>query len=197
MATLNVPKRYKVIDYNKQKERLHINHIFNKENYFIRELDHPETIQCGWDESCNLHCSSCRNKVYFADADKKKELYAFSKRVKNELFLPYAKKIKVAGLGETFASDIYKDIIFDEELAKKIGSIGILSNGMLFTKENFERLHSIWKNINVFISMDGATKATAEKLRGGVIFEKWQENMEYLAEMRKNEKINTKHFVIK
>lgn len=179
-----------VIDYNKKRNVLDQNYIFNRENYLIKELNYPETYQCGWDESCNLYCSSCRNKIYVADGEKKQELREFSERVKKELFLSHAKKIKVAGLGEAFASDIYKDIMFDKELAMQIGSIGILSNGMLFTKEKFNQLSSLWNDINVFISMDGATKETAETLRGGVIFERWQENMQYLAEMRRIGKIN-------
>lgn len=173
--------------YNQNPQKV----IFNRENYKRSEDMYPGTIQCGWDESCNLHCPSCREGIYIADLEKKKELKAFSERVKKELFMPYAKRIKVAGLGEAFASEIYKEIIFDREIAKRVQNIGILSNGSLFTPERFDELAGIWLGINVFISMDGSKKETAESLRAGINFEKWKENMRYLGKMKQGGRIQS------
>lgn len=176
------------LQYLRKKKRHSKNTVLNRSNYEKREEKYPKTVQMGFDESCNLHCPSCRKEVRFADSDKLIELDKFKKRVYEEI-IGNISKIKLAGQGEAFASSIYREMLFDEELAKSVGSIGILSNGSLFTPEMFDKLSTIWKNIDVFISMDGASKETAEKLRAGVNFEKWKNNMEYLGEMRRIGKI--------
>ncbi len=163
--------------------------IFHIENYILHEDNFPTVFECGWDETCNLYCTSCRRCIHSAGIEKKRELSAFSNRIKHELILPYVKRLNVAGLGEAFASDIYKKIIFDKEIAEKVKNLGVLSNGELFTKKNCDKLISTWDTVSVFISMDGATKQTAEKLRRGIHFERWMENMKYIGEMRNEGKI--------
>lgn len=164
------------------------NTVLKEKNYKKKELKYPSTIQMGFDESCNLHCPSCRKNLYYADAQKTEELREVKERIYKEI-IPHASRIKIAGLGEAFASIIYREMIFDKELARQLKSIGIISNGSLFTPETFDKLSSMWENIDVFISMDGACQSTAEKLRSGIDFQKWKLNMEYLGRMRVKNKI--------
>lgn len=182
------------IDNISAKSTNPINTVFNIEHYKIVEEDGPRVLECGWDKTCNLHCSSCRDEVWAADKEKKEELNNFSQRVKKEIILPYVDRLNVAGHGEAFASDIYKSLLFDRELAACVKVLGILSNGMLLTKENCDKILSIWSKVNILISMDGATMDTAEKLRRGLDFEKWKHNMEYVANLRKEGKIKTFSF---
>ena len=163
--------------------------IFNIDNYKIIEEKYPEVVFLSFDRTCNLHCPSCRNHVIAETGRQKQQMINFDNRLKKELY-PYVKKLKVSGAGEVFASEVHQSTIFNEELAKKIKKIGILSNGTLFIPEKFEKLRALYEEINVFISMDGATKETAEKLRRGADFEKWKQNMEYLGEMRRKGYIN-------
>lgn len=157
--------------------------VLNRENYDIKAPCYPSVVMCSYDATCNLYCSSCRKEVFSVKGQAKKNIDKFSSRLKKEVF-PHIDRIKVAGNGETFASESYKNIIFDLGVAKNIKEIGILSNGTLFSREYVNKLASLYSKIHVFISMDGATKETAQKLRKGVDFEKWLMNMEYLGKMR-------------
>lgn len=163
--------------------------IFHDSNYGIREKAYPEVLMCSFDRTCNLHCPSCRPETYVADKRQEEILQNFERRIEKEL-LPYVRRIKVAGDGEAFASKVYRSILFNNKLSKKIGRIGILSNGTLLTPENFNKLAEMYKTLDIFISMDGCTKDTAEKLRAGANFERWKNNMEYLGNKRKEGKIN-------
>ena len=96
----------------------------------------------------------------------------------------------MAGDGEAFASKVYRRILFNQEFSRHIRQIGILSNGTLLTPSNFDKLAENYDSIKIFISMDGCTKETAEKLRAGADFEKWKKNMEYLGHKREEGKID-------
>ncbi|MGN0156767.1 MAG: radical SAM protein, partial [Lachnospiraceae bacterium] len=168
-----------------EKSALPQNTIFHVSSYDIKPGEYPDVVMCGYDKTCNLHCPSCRESVYVAQGKEKEKLLNYTNRMKKELF-EKVKYIKVSGTGEAFASDVCKDIIFDKRISEKVKRVGILSNGTLFTKEKVDRLLQMYDEVKVFISMDGAEKETAEKLRAGVNFENWKKNMEYIGEMRKN-----------
>ena len=176
-------------EFMKKKQIVPIDTVFNQSNYEIEALDYPDVLMCSYDRSCNLHCKSCRENVFFAQGKCKQSLFKLSDKIKQEVF-PHINYIKVAGDGETFASEVYRDIIFDKSTGANIKNIGILSNGSLLNKDNLDKLISLYENIKVFISMDGASKKTAEKLRRGINFDSWKENMQYLGNMRKLGKVN-------
>ena len=171
------------ISFIEQKDQLPKDYIFCDSNYNIREKKYPDVLMFSYDRTCNLHCPSCRKERYTADRHEQKILEIFTERLEKEV-LPYVNRIKVAGDGEAFSSKIYKNIIFNKELSKQIPHIGILSNGTLLTPSNFDKLAENYDSIKIFISMDGCTKETAEKLRAGANFEKWKENMSYLGKKR-------------
>lgn len=181
------------LDAISKKEYYPKNHIFNIENYCIVERKYPDVVFLSFDFSCNLHCPSCRDRVMVETGMRKKRLVGFDNRMKEELY-PHVNRLKVSGTGEVFASEVHQATIFDKKIADKVKKIGILSNGSLFNKEKFDRLYDLYEEIVVFISMDGATKETAEKLRRGVDFDKWKSNMEYLGQMRAQQKIKQLSF---
>lgn len=167
-----------------QKDVLPINHIFHDGNYQIREKEYPDVVMFSYDRTCNLHCPSCRKERYTSDKREQKVLESFTQRIVTEV-LPYVERIKVAGDGEAFASKIYRNVIFNNNLSGQIRDIGILSNGTLLTPSIFDELVEIYDSIRIFISMDGCSKETAERLRAGADFEKWKDNMSYLGKKRK------------
>lgn len=164
-------------------------YVIRESNYERKENEYPDVVMCSFDRSCNLHCPSCRRERYIADRTQEKILQDFAERMEKEL-LPHVKRLKVAGDGEAFVSRVYRDIIYRERLPKTIEQIGILSNGTLFTPENLDRLIEKYNSVKVFISMDGYTKETAEKLRAGADFERWKENMRYLGRKRQEGKVD-------
>lgn len=169
------------------KEKLQKNIVFNKNRYNIKEMKYPNTLQCSFDTSCNLNCISCRNHIYIAAGEERKRLDYFAGTLQNKV-IPYVKCIKFAG-GEPCVSSTYQKIIKDSD-SSQIEKVQIISNGSIFAKDYFEELQKKYNSIDIMISMDGATKETAEKLRRGINFEKWKENMKYLSEMRLQGKIS-------
>jgi Predicted Fe-S oxidoreductases len=172
-----------------QKDVLPRDYIFHDSNYNIRENEYPDVVMFSYDRTCNLHCPSCRQEKYVADSREREILKDFTERMVTEV-LPYVDRIKVAGDGEAFASSIYKNIIFNKKTFGKIPRIGILSNGTLLTPSTFDKIAENYESISVFISMDGCTKETAEKLRAGADFAKWKRNMLYLGQKREEGKID-------
>ncbi|MBP9996339.1 MAG: hypothetical protein KBT19_03585 [Lachnospiraceae bacterium] len=177
------------LTFQRQKNRVSVDKVYNAENYNTIVADYPDTFQFGWDDSCNLHCPSCRECVHVASEEENARLQCFTDRI-YDLCYNHAKKVKIAGLGEAFASKQYMQMLFDEKFAKKVKSLGVLSNGLLATPDNMNRILEIWQDVNVFISMDGATAETAEMLRAGINFEKWKQNMNYISKLKREGRIN-------
>lgn len=165
------------------------NMVFQAENYKKKAKNYPDTVMCGYDRSCNLHCPSCRKEIYVAREEEKERILSYTERMKKEL-LKKVERIKVSGSGEVFASDSCKSILYDKEIVNKVRKIGILSNGTLFNRERADHLLELYDEVKVFISMDGARKETAERLRAGAEFGRWKENMEYLGYLRKKERLS-------
>ena len=176
------------IDKIRQRDSFLRDTVLSSADYGMREKEYPDVVMCSFDRSCNLHCPSCRKERYAVAGKQEEILQAFAERVKTGLLL-HVKRLKVAGDGEAFASRVYKEIIFDRELAKQIRQIGILSNGTLLTPANLDKLIEFYESVKIFISMDGSTKETAERLRAGADFERWEKNMRYLAQKRKEGKV--------
>lgn len=163
------------------------NTVFDARRYEMKENPYPDTLMLAYDYTCNLSCPSCRHEVSVMRGDEKNMAGAFTKRLERDVF-SHIRRIKIAGNGEAFFSPLYRYLLFDApSLHGK--DIGILSNGSLFDEDNFRRVAARFSEISVMISMDGARKETAEKLRRGVNFDTWQQNMRYLGRMRKEGRI--------
>jgi MoaA/NifB/PqqE/SkfB family radical SAM enzyme len=112
-------------------------------------------------------------------------------------FVPHVDRLSLSGNGEVFFSKIYRKIAYNKALANRHPqiSLDLLSNGQLFTKENFEPLEPLYKEINLSVSIDAGTKATYErKMRYGGNWEKLVENMAYAGKLRKEKRIG--HFTV-
>lgn len=100
-------------------------------------------------------------------------------------YINQAKTLLFAGSGEVFYSPTYRRLL-DSNL--KRDSIYILSNGILFNKNNYNWLKEKFSIIDVRISVDAATKETYTKLRGGN-FDTLMKNLEMIADLHRRGKV--------
>lgn len=168
------------------------------------QLAWPETaptkqiknIRLAIDQSCNLSCPSCRNRLIF-DKDKiqlKRKFKIVDKIIQYISQQSHNITIHIGSDGDPFASLVYRYFI---DQTKNLSNVKftIQTNGLLI-KKKYERFQYLFKNLNVLnISVDGATKKTYEKLRRGGSWEKIIENFDFIKSIKKNFKIYV-HMVV-
>lgn len=149
----------------------------------IKTEDLPQDIMLGVDNTCNLSCPSCRKCVTALPI----EILNKRRKIVDEVLdeIQDVERIWLAGDGEVFASQLYRETLLDERVRKR-KRISILSNGTLFSKANFEKYLSNFQEIEVTLSIDGATKNTIETLRRGTDFEVLKKNFEFVGMLREN-----------
>ena len=151
--------------------------------------DYPKKVEFSYDRRCNVRCIFCRN-----EKNKEEEEYNRQKEKRIEenfdkIFTPIIQKAEVVELnsaGELFAS---KHSI---EIVKKIIKINpniefnIISNGILFTKENIDAI-GLDKHLNtVIISMHATTEKTYNKLVENGNFKALMTNIKYLSKLKQD-----------
>lgn len=147
----------------------------------LKTKDYPNELTISIDRSCNLKCNSCRKCFYNKTSNQ-------TKIIEDKLIeTGWLNKsdIVLAGQGEVFYSPVYRDLL---EKHIKSNKIKIFTNGTLFNKKNWELLEKKYKEIDVSISIDAATKETYKKLRCGN-FEYLLKNLNMLGEQKKQGKI--------
>jgi molybdenum cofactor biosynthesis enzyme MoaA len=138
------------------------------------------------DESCNLHCPSCRREPIMHT-----EGAAFDKKIQDvERVLSWLNTfehpihIVLSGNGDPLASAIIRPLIKNYK-SKSNQTFKLFTNGLLIKKQlqNAE----ILKNITEFsISVDAGSQSVYEKIRCGGKWSVLLENFDYLASINKN-----------
>jgi molybdenum cofactor biosynthesis enzyme MoaA len=136
-------------------------------------------VQLGYDRSCNLACPSCRDHRIIKPEDEDEMVEMMHEEVKR-MCLKKPRNMRI-GNGELFFSPYYRDIIFNYY---ENDEIALISNGMLFTPENWEHLENRYKDISLEVSIDAINIETYRKLRGGDLT-KLRKNMEFAGELRR------------
>ena len=161
----------------------------------------PERIQhlrLAIDDSCNLRCPSCRKGLIF---HKEGSAYNLGLRLAdriNDWLHGYEHPIQVhiGSDGDPFASHVYRHFMEQTPERDNI-KYSILTNALMF-KEFHKRIPYVINNLQELgVSIDGASKETYEKLRLGGKWEKINENLECISELK--EKHNFRfilHFVV-
>lgn len=155
----------------------------------------PANYNMAYDESCNLECPSCRNslKIYSSGYEYEKRKIIQEKFLKelDEIGFENIGRVNLSGSGEPFVSKVFRDFLFNFDGNKYRNlAVNIQSNGVLFTPQNWERMNKIQGNIEeVIISLDASTEETYRKIRCNGDFGKLLENIEFLARLRKENKI--------
>ncbi len=154
---------------------------------------YPKRIEFSYDRHCNVRCIFCRN-----EKNKEEEEYNRQKEKRIEdnfdkIFTPIiqnAELVELNSAGELFASK------HSVEILKKIINInpdikfGIISNGILFTKETTQKLGLEDRLDYAIISIHASTEKTYNKLVERGNFKAVTENVKYLSSLKKQGKIN-------
>ena len=134
----------------------------------------------GYDDSCNLYCASCRDHVMGGTSERKQRDHDYF--VKH--ILPDSDVIKLATMGDPFASKYYGELI-DRICEYGDKSVVLISNGVLATKEKVEKIGVNTRGLAVNFSVDAATEKTYLKLRRGGNFKKVMKNIKDIGNLRK------------
>ena len=156
----------------------------------VNESTHPLNINVANDYACNLHCPSCRKCIHAKnDDDEEAAIASCTDSLFESGWLEKADKLLVGGGGEAFLSGNYRRVICGGSEKRK--SIIIMTNGTLFTEGEWERLQGRYESIGFMVSIDAATKETYEKVRCGGNFDTLMKNMDFLSELRKENKVSS------
>lgn len=171
--------------FNANKDQMTL--VARKEN--TRSKEFPGIIKVANDYVCNLHCPSCRKTIHSKnDSGTEMEIAACTSALLKSGWLEQADKLVIGASGETFLSPNYRRIIFDGVV--KRNSISIMTNGTLFTPNEWEKMDGKYDHISFSISIDAATKETYAKVRCGGNFDRLMENMKFLSKLRKDWKVD-------
>ncbi|MBP5555144.1 MAG: 4Fe-4S cluster-binding domain-containing protein [Lachnospiraceae bacterium] len=155
-----------------------------------REKDHPGILNIANDYVCNLHCPSCRKCIYSKNDDGEQlAIDSCIDAITDSSWLEKADKLFVGGGGEVFLSKNYKKLLYGG--SDKRNSVIIMTNGTLFTTREWEKLEEKYEHIGFMVSVDAATKETYEKVRCGGNFGNLMKNMDFLSELRKENKVSS------
>lgn len=169
------------------KKRLEYVENYEEEIYKKPEMN-PKVVNIAMDPSCNLYCKTCRNQIDIVKDDDYEEVELLSNKIINQV-LPYTKFVMMAGNGEVFLSKSYEKI-WSSAKSKTCDYFQVLSNGTLFTQSKWDKLmKDRMSNILFCISIDAATEGTYKKIRRGGNWEILMKNMEFAAELRRQNKI--------
>lgn len=158
--------------------------IIEKEKTFIEPESVPLISELGYDNTCNLKCSSCRKlliQIKPGTPRYKKLINYQEKAVK-----PWLKKIQTAfvtGGGDPFASNVFYKLLTTMHPKDYPNlKLFITTNGLLL-KNKWENV-SIKNNIEgIWISIDAATEYTY-KLNRGANFKVLKENLDYISKQK-------------
>lgn len=141
------------------------------------------------DYTCNLKCESCRSDYKIASKDELEKRNILASKISNEL-MPNVDQVIMAGNGEMFYSKLYRDMWINRSGVKRKGII-VKSNGLLFNEANWKLLEDGYSEINLDISIDGASKAIYEEVRRGGKWDILYKNMKFASALRKSGKIKS------
>lgn len=156
-----------------------------EEYQILDSKDYLKALSVDIDDSCNLHCVSCRNMIVNYESRQKQVL---TDRIIDQI-LPTINILFIAGNGELFLSPYYKQILYSKNY-KQLKGIMTLSNGTLCDKEIWQHIVELADgNVISSFSVDAATEETYKKIRRGGNFKKVEENIKYVCSLRKNGRI--------
>jgi wyosine [tRNA(Phe)-imidazoG37] synthetase (radical SAM superfamily) len=166
-----------------------------------------EHLRLAIDDSCNLRCPSCRKQLLFLsnseDPLDKNRVAEYERRKrfadKINVWLEtyyYPLQVHIGSDGDPFASHIYRHFMEHTPRRDNI-KYSILTNALMF--ESFhERVPHIINNLQELgVSIDGASKQTYEKLRLGGNWEKINQNLQCISELKQKHNFRfILHFVV-
>lgn len=147
----------------------------------------PKYIALSCDESCNLHCPSCRSEAKALDKTESDRLYDRLMKIVRPM-LKGCKLLVALGSGDIFASSAvsrFLKTVNAQEFPQL--KLDLITNLQLLDEkkwEEFSNLLEIPKKMR--ISVDGASKETYEENRRGGTWARLQKNLAYLCGLKEN-----------
>jgi MoaA/NifB/PqqE/SkfB family radical SAM enzyme len=144
----------------------------------------PLVVKLNNDESCNLSCPSCRDKLLVATKSRQAKLqHAFDNHI-----LPFLKDaliLVLAGDGDPFGSHHYRHVMIQtaEQLPKL--KIGLHTNAVLLDEKAWQDCRLEGRTEMVQVSVDASTEETYSVVRRGGDFKRLMKNLEFIAEKRR------------
>ena len=153
--------------------------------FYQQRVPQIKHLRLAIDDSCNLRCPSCRNGLIF---HKEGSAYNLGVRLAdsiNDWLHNYDQPVKVhiGSDGDPFASHVYRHFMEQTPERDNI-KYSLLTNALMF-KEFHHRIQNVIRNLDdLGVSIDGASRDTYEKLRLGGRWDKINENLECIAELK-------------
>ena len=148
----------------------------------------PETITLAYDKECNLQCIMCRDEKI----NNTKEEEIFYNQKLDLILLPLlnnAKLIQLCGSGEALYSKHSRKLIKSLTNTNKTTKFNILTNGLLFNKENYETLGLINRIEDLCISIHAIDKNLYNKIMHGSNLDIVLKNLKWASELQKKHEI--------
>ena len=99
--------------------------------------------------------------------------------------------LNITGSGDPFASKLFWDFLqsIDGKLGRNI-KIHLQTHGLLFTEENWNKLHKIHENfIALFLSIDAGTRETYNYTRRGGNWNTLMKNLDFVSSLYQENKL--------
>lgn len=165
-----------------------LDEVMKTEDYGTLCPERPLHVAIDIDQTCNLRCRYCRKEIHRNSGVDCQSLEIVTEKICQDL-LPACNELMLAGNGEVFASKFYKDILYNRN-AKGIRRLQLTTNALLMRREELERLLDLYEKIELWISIDAATKGTYEKVRKGGSWETLLDNLLAVKEYRTAGKVD-------
>jgi len=164
-------------------------HVQHKDSYMTPVMQEgPRYITFANDQTCNLHCWTCRIRPII---DKNQQVVFDQTNSVLDTFKDSITWIECIGSGDPFASPAWRKILqqLDPSLYNDL-SIEIFTNGILIPRywDSIKNIHSNIKNIKV--SIDAATEETYNKTRLGSTFSQLTDAMQFVSKLGKEIHVN-------
>ena len=161
-------------------------------------IDKIQHLRLAIDDSCNLRCPSCRKHLIF---HKEGSVYNLGLRLADKINTwleeyDHPVQVHIGSDGDPFASHVYRHFMANTPIKSNI-KYSLLTNGLMF-KDFYKKVPWVIENLQELgISIDGATKHTYEKLRLGGKWDKINENLKCISELKKKYSFRfILHFVV-
>jgi hypothetical protein len=152
----------------------------------------PKSLNLAYDKSCNLACPSCRTAAIVERPGSPH--YAALERFQDRVIKPLVRRAEtvcLAGLGDPFGSPLYFALLtsIQPEEAPDLHWY-ILTNGLGFTPENYEKIPTRGRIRGVQVSIDAASEEVYRLNRGGS-WPRLLDNLVFLSSLRHAGRIGT------
>lgn len=152
--------------------------------YSFHKTQYPVSIAPEVDISCNLHCTSCREKVFV----EQKENSNFWRKIIYEKLAILPVSLILNTVGEPFASAGCMELM--DRIEHSVCQLAIYTNGTLLTPDKLEEILQKHHSIELSLSIDAASKETYERIRRGGNYEKLMDNIAYISQEKKQGRIS-------